>query len=125
MAKNENQADTIGDIDESEKLDKFSPEIKLNIDFIIKLENELEEKQEALKMKKEEIKESYKAIAEKLSISPKELKERLRLIHQTDETPEILPAKKNSLTFVELYNEAGGIPEDSKKKSTAIEQAKD
>ena len=102
--KNEN-------VNSDEALNDFNAEIKKSIDFIIEKEDELEAKMELLKSLKEQLKEDYKAVSAKLSIKPAQLKERINLILSSVDEPEILPAKKNTITFVELYNEAGGRPE--------------
>ncbi len=100
---------------EDTKIVGITPVIKAKIDDILILEKKLQDAMDALKIQKEQLKDAYKAVAESLSIKPAVLKERLTLIVKTDEEPEVLTGKKNSITFVQSYMENGGLPEEAKR----------
>lgn len=114
------------ELEEDQNVINLTPVLKAKVDDLLILEKNLKDSQEALKIQKDQIKEAYKVIAEALSIKPAVLKERLNLIVKTDEEPEVLSGKKNSITFVESYLEAGGIPEKAKRTGNVDnEQAQD
>lgn len=114
MSKKTINTDT-NESEENQEVISLTPVLKAKVDDLLILEKQLVDSQDALKIQKEQIKEAYKAIAEALSIKPAVLKERLGLIIKTDEEPEILSGKKNSISFVESYMEKGGVPAKAKR----------